>query len=668
MSTFLQTEFGVAMSGVDWDIGNFKLYQSTDPSVILFITKQPHIAKNDKGRYQVAVSTYRQQVEGTYKITGGSAVFTITSALQLDAQQLAEQQEIWRAQMKGMGRPMPDNPRFIALNTQKGRAEVLINEVSGVPHQAHNDKDIGTPGGTNSFMIKLTELGAQEWAQGIRDRTAIPAGVKMKYEYLRMLPTCGARVLVHGQRVFEHISAALDVSVQGFPYGGSAKIEAAWDKLVASGAIEIIFAGQLSPDAEKIRTELVTTFANQAREQLFNRIFAPLPQVDPAQAGKTSGTFGGANFALKYKKASEVMDESLDLKFEGWTWLEASMDADCSALFSDLDPSYLTEVNTQMSVPASIVVDGDPMLKNVALSWSASEGKGPEAPVFGTDGGNTQYIVTSQKPNDVLVNCLAKISFTPPKWPIIQQKLSQKIADGGNQMVFKPSSLVGRHYIYMFVRDADHVLGISELTDDDYLVANVTYGGPHLPAPVKDSAKITPFEPLEFSYPLDPDGRLGKATFAAFGVIGGKMVNAPAVEIDIGESAVFILANRAKGTIQLVSSHAMMQEGERDDLASRLLAARARPVKDGKPTGGKITSEGLKDRPGGDGGDGLRGELAAVEYGPGGAELFIRTNGATRRIPLRSLDLAARLDDSRKMVSVTLDESGYASTVRVELA
>jgi hypothetical protein len=82
VSTFLQQELGVAMSGVKWDIGNFKLWQSQDPNVVLFVPRQPSLAIGSDGRYQVAVTQFRQQKDATYKITGGSGMFTITSAVQ----------------------------------------------------------------------------------------------------------------------------------------------------------------------------------------------------------------------------------------------------------------------------------------------------------------------------------------------------------------------------------------------------------------------------------------------------------------------------------------------------------------------------------------------------------------------------------------------------------
>ena len=42
---FLQAEFGVAMSGAKGDVAGFKLWQATDPDVVLFVTKQPTLAK-----------------------------------------------------------------------------------------------------------------------------------------------------------------------------------------------------------------------------------------------------------------------------------------------------------------------------------------------------------------------------------------------------------------------------------------------------------------------------------------------------------------------------------------------------------------------------------------------------------------------------------------------
>lgn len=669
MSTFLREELGVAMSGVTWDVAGYKLWQSTRDDIILFTPKQPKLATGANGRYQCAVSQFRQQTGGTYKITGGSAIFTITSAIQHEARQFEKLKEQWLDEMNAKGpAPRNRNPRFIPLNVQKGTAEVLINPLSGTPNKAHNDANVGTPGGTNSFLVELTELGAQEWVQGIKDSGAILAGVKLMYEYLRMMPDVGAVVKVHGRRLFQHISTELNVSVDGFWYGGSAKIEAEWEKMSRNGTVEITFIGQLPPELEEIRQDLVSTFADQARTQLFNSLFQPKPDVEPAQAGDTSGVFGGANFAFKYKREEEVTDLEQTIRFTGWTWLKASMDADLTTLFAELDESYVTEVNTQLSFPASVVIDSDPQLENVAVSWSASEGKGPEAPVFGPEGGNEVYTVTSQTPDTVDIRYQAKVNFVPPTWPVISTSGSARVSQGGNQVVIKPAAWVGRHMIFMFVeRDGQIDLAASA---DDYLICNVSYMGPHLSNPIRASARMTMLEPVEFSYPLSPTGQRGEAKFSAFGVIGGQLRRSAEQAINFDEEAVFILAT--ENDIKLVSQASMFPESD-NSLAARLQRSGARP----------IVVEGYRSemtkRPGGNGRDAetmpagtngreLRGTIVGVEYGAGGPALLIDTYGdGVRRVPLRDQALADHFDDERKRVRIQLDDQAYADVVTVEL-
>lgn len=673
MSSFLTETLGVAESGVMWDVAQFKLWQSTRPDIILFNTKQPSLAKGSNGRYQAAVSVYNQQLpDGSYKITGGAAIFTITSAVQFDPAGRKAAEDSWRA---AMGNAVPKNVQFQALNVQKGEATVLIDEMSGKPDKAHNDKDVGTPGGTMSFLVNLTETGALAWAQALKKKTPIPAGVKFQYEYLRRMPQVSATVIVHAKRVFQHLSMALDVSVNGFWYGGSVKIDAAWEKLTREGAIEIVFdGGGLPPDLEKMRQDLTSTFASQAREIFFNQIFAPKPDVKPAQAGSTSGVFGGANFAMKWRKESDAIDMSQKITFKGFDWLKASMDADLTTLFSVLDQSYLTEVPAQQSFPSSIVIDSDEMLSDVAYSINYSAGRAPVSAVVGQTGGTGQYAVVSTKPNDVVIKYNAKINYAAPKWPIIEVSDSKKVGQGGNMIVIKPGQWVGRHEIYMFVRDGDRILPPSEMSPDDYLVLNVSYSGPHLAAPVKDSAHLSGLEMVQFMYPMDTKGRPGVAKFSAFGVIGGKLVRSTEQVINPDETAVFILASK-DGKIQLVSQNSVLPEA--DPLAQDLLQAGARPLLTGGVTPPEAetespepvteTSEYVTTAPTNGNGNVVEGVTVGLEYSAGGPALWVdQDNGGPIRILLRHREEA---NFGRKQhVKVRLDESKqYAESILVDL-
>lgn len=672
MANYLNPEHGVAVSAVKWDIGGFKLWQSAQPDVILFTPKQPGLAKGADGRYQAAVTQFRAQREGTYKIIGGSAVFTITTAIQFSASEFEQLKEQWRAEIMGSGLAQANNPRFIPLNTRKGVALVQIPAISGVAKPEHNNLNLGTPGGTMSFLVDLTPEGAQEWVQGIKEKRAIGAGVSIEYEYLQMVPTSTVHVRVNGERVFRHLSAQLKASYDGFFYGGSIDIEAEWERMVRTGAVEVEVNGldALPAGSEEIKQNILNTFINQALQSLFSSLFQPKPDVKPAQAGNTGGLFGGTNFALKWRKESEATNLALNMRFNGWTWLKARMDADLTTHLAQLDDSYVNEVNTEMSFPATVVVDSDPMLEHVAVSWSASEGKAPEAPVFGSEGGTKSYLVTSRNPDRVVISHQSKVNFTPSRWPIIETRGRDTVAAGGNQIVLKPSSWIGRHYIYMFVREGDTIVSPFDLTDDDYLVVNVSYEGPHLPRPVKESTRITPLEPVEFSYPLDPAGRRGQAKFSAFGVIGGKLVRAASQDINFNEDAVFILASTTG--IQLVSESSVIPEA--DELAQSLLQAKARPLvaASGTAPAQPVVEDG--DQPasttnGNGNGNMLTGTVVAVEYSVHGPALVIDTGeNGKRRIRLHTAQEADPFDDQRKQVKILLDASGtYAERILVEL-
>jgi hypothetical protein len=665
-SSFLSEELGVAQSGVYWNLKDFKVWGSTQPNVLLFSPRQPVLAKDlQTGRYQVALSQYREQKpDGSYAISSGSAIFTITSAIEFDPQAFAELKQQWLTEMAALGPEPPANPRFVPLNVQKGEAQVLINPRSGVPNQAHNDHDTGTPGGMNSFLVELTDLGAQEWAEAIQGHKAIPAGVKMTYEYLRMMPDVGAEVIVHGSRVFNHLSGALDVSYDGILYGGSAKLEAAWENMVRDGAIEIVFiGGDLPPDLEKQRQDLTSSFAAQAREALFKSLFEPKPDVKPAEAGDSGGFFGGANFAFKWKSDNEAIDLRQTIRFKGMTWLKASSDADLATLFAVLDDSYVNKVQKELAFTSSLVVDDDPQLESVALSVNYSEGRAPETPVYGHGGGTAQFVVASAHPGDVKINYTAKINYKPAEWPVISAAGSSTVAEGGNQIVIKPSSWIGRNTIYMLVRDGDQIV----LGDTgDYLIANVSYTGPHLPAPIKGAARITSDTPLEFAYPLSPAGERGEARFSAFGVIGGKLVRSQGDQlINVKDEAVFILAS--KDGIQLVSQDSVLAED--DNLAAELLGAQGRPVISG--AGGPTEETQPSGEPAADGRV-LSGVVVAVEYGARGPALVVETaTGARRHVPLLGNGAAFRLadafDESRKRVKIRLDEQDRAQDILVEL-
>jgi hypothetical protein len=660
MGTFLTESVPVSLSGALGDVGNFRLYACDQKNVLLYVAKQPVLQLDRTGKPGVAITTYTtQQPDGSVKIVGGAAAIGLNTAPQLD------QASIDQAKARAVGLGMDPNAlKFLPLTTQKGKALLNLPTAAGEADKKHNERDVGTPGGSLSFLANLTEIGALEWSQAVKSHSRINGDITIQYEYLRRVPDVGAEVHVHGQRVFEHLSAALDVSYNGFWYGGSAKLEAAWNELTRNGGVEVVFLGQgLPPELEKYRQEMVSTFTKQAMQILFDQIFAPMPQVAPAQAEHGGGIFGGANFAMKWQKSSDAIDMTQRIEFRGTTWLTETMDISLAALFADLDPSVLTEVPAQQAFDSVVIVDADPMLSNAAVAMNWSAGRSPTAPVFGHDGGQARFTVVSTNPSSITVNCITKVDYTPPRWPVISYKETKTVAEGGNQMVVKTAAAVGRQTIFMFVREGNRIIPPTEVTPDDYLVLNVSYEGPHLPAPVRDSAHIDPLTPIDFAYPLDMQGRPGVAKFSAFGVIGGELKRAPEQVIPQDDTAVFILATRG-GTIQLVTSQSVL--GESDNLAQDLVQGQGRPLL--PATAGAGGPRPLPETTKGDG-HYLTGRTVGVEYDSHGTSLWIKlADGTTRSVRLHSSENSAAFEKESKDIKVYLDTSGeYAERILVTL-
>lgn len=682
----IRSKYCIALSGEKWSVGNVALWQSTDDDVILFTPNQPTLARNPENKkYQAAVSQFRVQKDGTYQTVGGAALMTIDTGITYDAQVFNQIKEQWREEVLASGRARTREPRFVPLATRGATAELLIPEISGMPSQATIDnKEFGTIGSPVSLLANLTREGAQEWVQGIQERKNIVAGVMIRYEYLRALPASSIHVSINGSRVFRHLSAHLNSSLRGFWYGGSLDIQAQWESMVREGAITIEVFGldSLPGGMEELRQNIMNTFMEQAFQNFFPMLFEPKPDVEDAQAGNTKGVLGGTNFALKWRKESDVTNLSLNMEFNGFSWLKGSMDADVTTLLSGLDNSYVNEVNTELTFPLLLNVGADEMVNSVAVSCSASENGRPvmipASAAFKEQGGDAQYLVTTQTPDQVKATYKAKIDFKNPKFPVIEESGSQMVGSDGT-IVIKPSAHLGRVNIYMYVLDAEGNLDLFNMSETDQLVVNLSVSGTHLKVPVKESARLSPFpfgEPIEFTYPIPMNGSKPQVSFSAFGAIGGKLVRAPQQSIQLEEDSIFVVVQNNE--VKLISKETDLKLGESgklsksDAFAQKLIQAGTTPVVTISGTGTKTEAE---KQPGytngnvnGNGKRVVRGTLTGVEYSKYGTAIWIEVGGELQRVLVHDVAQAEHLDDEgRKQVKVAVDEEGYADTILVEL-
>jgi hypothetical protein len=661
MGGVLEERYGVSMTGVSWDAGNFKLWGAQSPGVILYSVKQPMIARSQTtGRYEAACTQYRAQQDGTNKIVGGSAAFTLTTAPEFTEGELETLKEQWRQTVAGSP-DVPANPVFVPLNTRKGTTQLAIPEISGAPSKlTEQANDAGTAGGTMTYMCDLTAIGAQEWGEAIRARRSPIAQVMLQYEYLRYMPTCAVEIIIHGDRVFQHLSGQLKASYNGIYYGGSVDLAAQFESLRANGSIEMKMYGldDLPAGAEKIRENVTNTVIDQGLKAVLNMLFQPKPDVKPAEAGNSGGIFGGANLALKWRRAEEAADITTRMEFGGFTWLTERADPDLS-MFAVLDDSYVTTVNTELQFPATITVVGDPQVASTSVSWRA-EGQAPLTPTFTAEGGTAQRVVTDAHPDDVEISYEAQVNYDVPSWPIVKLAGSGTVKDGLNSILVKPSQYLGSTTIYLYVKDDEGggLKLLDEESGDDYLVVNVKYSSPTLQRPIKASTRLSFDTPVTFNYPTGTDGSVGTATFSAFGIIGGKLVRAKEQPIGLDESAVFVLIG-AEG-VQLISGDATLAED--DATAKDLLARRDRVV--------VTRTESAAQPPAADGstaGNGrVRGTLVAVEYDTKGAAVWVESGGKRKRIPVLSSNLAWTFRGNEQ-VDVALGADGKAEKLLVRL-
>jgi hypothetical protein len=392
------------------------------------------------------------------------------------------------------------------------------------------------------------------------------------------------------------------------------------------------------------------------------------------------------NFALKWQKAEEAIDMNFTIKFQGWTWLTAVMDADCTTMFHELDASYVTKVDTEQQTVAVLTASGEDKVRTMACTWAASEGKAPATAVFDSEGGLKSYIVTAKTPNDVKVTSTAKLVFDEPKFPVIKLRQESTIADGGGAVVWKPDQYLARHYLYLYVLDSSGKVNW-DVDERSHLVVSVTYKfkdtltEPDKPTTrvLRASAKITPEGPLEFVYPWDPVSEItGQATISAFGIIGNKVVRSKTLPLDMTNEAALVMASPKAITL---ACDGALPEADRDgtgDIARRLLQSGMRPRVSG--AGGEL-AERLRAqetrrrdareqrRPGAEAEkrDGLpadvrsfQGRIAAREFTAGGDYLWVEHDGDRRRFELPSWladDTLTHLSTG-SAVEVRLDESG----------
>jgi len=227
-----------------------------------------------------------------------------------------------------------------------------------------------------------------------------------------------------------------------------------------------------------------------------------------------------------------------------------------------------------ISLPVSVVVEPSTEVGALAVSLDFGDARAPEAPTFDGSGGTRQYLVSTARPETIVVSYRVKVNFQSSNWPVFEISGTTRLEPNGFRIVLRPSTWLRRHTAYMYIRKGNQIVPAGTGDPADHLTLTATYVGPGLSAPIRTATRITPEAPVTFTYPVPPDAVSGRATLSAVGMVGGQLVGGAVLEVQDAEESLYLLVEGQH--VQLVGRNAVMPET--DTLAERLRTAGARPV------------------------------------------------------------------------------------------
>ena len=156
MAPSLQEQLGVASNAIYWDVGRFRLWQSTVPEVILYVARDMGLAKEDSGRYRAAFTEVRRWSGGSYEVMGGSAILGVFGDLSIEEEGTRELEEQWARVVLNMGYKGAMRPRFLPLPVRDVRLMAIIDA-----SQVCVAEPPGSAGESRTLMFDLSTAAAR---------------------------------------------------------------------------------------------------------------------------------------------------------------------------------------------------------------------------------------------------------------------------------------------------------------------------------------------------------------------------------------------------------------------------------------------------------------------------------------------------------------------------
>ncbi|SEQ94258.1 Papain-like cysteine protease AvrRpt2 [Lentzea xinjiangensis] len=488
MSNPVHTQTAVAADAAHWDVGGHRIWESTDPGVLLHHRTGLRFAADSAGRPIATVTRHLDWTGEGYETTGGAATFEFLGADSEDMAAVLSLQDTWTRAVRAGGYRGPD-PRYRPLPV---RDAVLSAELDAADATLP-----GPPGGT-TLQVGLTAAGADAWAAAVTGRRPVAGTIRLSCSYPRLMPPATAVVRLHGRKVYNGLSASLDRAADGELSGTAAEIRAAWAGLVRGGAVEVTFSGAPAGELVAVRDGLV----DQIRENLFDLMFAVRP----------GATTGPPVHVLRWKRAADVPDLPLTVTVGGLTWLTTTLEASVAELLARLDSGVVHDVRSAVSVPVTVDVAPCDLVASVVVSLDFGDLRPPEVHTFDKAGGTRRVTVTTEHPGQFSVGYRAQLVFSPPRLPVVPVRGST--SPGDPHVLLRPERWLARQEFLLVVSE-DGRAGTWQ--ESDTMTVSTRCGG------AVRSAAVTPGLPVTITHAV-VDDRPAQCALTVAGSVGGVLV------------------------------------------------------------------------------------------------------------------------------------------------
>lgn len=532
----------VATGAAHWDIGGYRIWESTEPGILLYARNELRLAADSNGRPFVAFSRALGWNGTDFVPTGGSATLGFLGTETDDPARLLSLQDEWTRVVRASEGHTAQDPRYLPLPIRDATLSARLDPA-----------DAASTAEGSTLRVDLTAAGAKTWAAAITEGAPVAGTVRLSYAYLQVMPPATAVVQVHGRQLYAELAARLAKAPDGELSGSMAQIRSAWTDLASTGALEVSLTGSPAGPLADARDALV----EQVRENLFDTMFVPRP----ALASEPS------MFALRWKRAADMPELPLTVSVEGPTWLTETVEASVGKLLSHLSPDMINDVHPAVSVGIDVLVCSSDLVESAGVSLDFGDIRAPETITFDRAGGSRMFIVTTARPDRLMVRHRTRIVFQTSSWPVLTVEGTASAAAPHVQVV--PDNWVRRCEIFVFVVQG----GKAAWGENDALTANVRYESPALTGPIASSAGIRPDAPVRVDFPAPPGTPPGRCAISVFGSVGGKLIQSSG---DLGPTDAFAVFVLEDGATRFITDSTPMPES--DPVGQRLRAAGGRPL------------------------------------------------------------------------------------------